>query len=709
MARTDASPAVSVERFFQSSLLGLVASGYLAVAGSGYLDLPTILVTAAALLLRGLLIYGFVQLEISERASTLATIAYTGFYVLDYFVISRDFLAATVHLVFFLAVIKILTARTQRDHLYTAVIAFLELVAAAILSVNFNFFLFLTLYLLFAIAALTSGEIRRSVYKAPATARSGLRKFHPRLAALSLAVSLGILALTAGMFFLLPRTADAAFSRLIPHRLHLPGFSNQVTLGEIGEIKNTSRPVMHIRVYKDLKNGLKWRGSTLTDFDGKRWFNPTRTKERVRVVNGEADLVPFAEVPLGRNRVNYEVNFDELDTDALFFAGDPVTVHLRAEGFYRTEGGGYRLGGPPQPGFRYDAYSVLEEIPERSAALIPPPVLPLAVRERYLQLPIIDGRIHQLARTMASGFTSDLARARAVERRLRGDYGYTLQLPSHEVADPLAYFLFTRKKGHCEYFASSMTVMLRSLGIPARLATGFLSGIYNPLTDLWVVRSSDAHAWVEAWIPGYGWTTFDPTPADPYPQSLSIVTRLNLYLDAAETFWQQWVVGYDAGQQGSLVDRFEQGARRAGVHWFDLSGWFGSDWDVRAGRWLRQWGLRVLLVLALGVWAWFLGPPLVRLVRMRQRVQRVRRGEASMADATLLYQRMLHVLRRHGYHKPPWFTPAEFAASISYSPVAATVQEFTASYNALRFGGRVDAAPRLSILLDELEKQERRL
>src|SRR5689334_706680 len=213
MARSDSSPAVSVERFFQSSLLGLVASGYLAVAGSGYLDLPTIVLTAAALVLRGLLIYGFVRLEISERATTFATIGYTGFYVLDYFLISRDFLAATVHLVFFLAVVKILTARTQRDHLYTAVIAFLELVAAAILSINFNFFLFLTLYLLFAIAALTSGEIRRSMYKAPATARSGLRRFHPRLAVLSVSVSVGILALTAGLFFLLPRTADAAFSR----------------------------------------------------------------------------------------------------------------------------------------------------------------------------------------------------------------------------------------------------------------------------------------------------------------------------------------------------------------------------------------------------------------------------------------------------------------------------------------------------------------
>src|SRR6185295_8588604 len=123
-----------------------------------------------------------------------------------------------------------------------------------------------------------------------------------------------------GLFFLLPRTADDAFSRLIPHRLHLPGFSNQITLGEIGEIKNTSRPVMHIRVYKDLRSGLKWRGSTLTDFDGKRWFNPTRDRIPIRVTNGIADLGSLSDMPPARKGLNYQVSFDELDTDTLFFA-----------------------------------------------------------------------------------------------------------------------------------------------------------------------------------------------------------------------------------------------------------------------------------------------------------------------------------------------------------------------------------------------------
>src|SRR3954447_18489831 len=173
MAPRDPSPAGPGERFFQLSLLGLVGSGYLAVAGSGYLDAPTVLPTAARPLLRAPLICGSLRFDISDRTATRATILYSAFYVIDYLALSREFLTATVHLVFFLAIVKVLTAKTSRDHLYTAVIAFLELVAAAILSVNFNFFLFLALYLLCAMAALTSGEIRRAMGNSTAfTARS---------------------------------------------------------------------------------------------------------------------------------------------------------------------------------------------------------------------------------------------------------------------------------------------------------------------------------------------------------------------------------------------------------------------------------------------------------------------------------------------------------------------------------------------------------
>jgi transglutaminase-like putative cysteine protease len=707
MARSEASAAVSVERFFQFSLLGLVASGYLAVAGSGYLDSATVILTAAGLLLRGLLIGGFVNFEISERAATLLAISYVGFFGIDYLLLSRDFLTATVHLVFFLAVMKILTARTSRDYLYTAAIAFLELLAAAILSVDFNFFLFLALYLLFAMAALTSGEIRRSMHKSAATARGGCERFHPRLALLSTLVTLGILALTGGLFFLLPRTADAAFSRFLSHRIYLPGFSNQVTLGEIGEIKTTSRPILHVAVFsREAPAGLKWRGAALTDFDGKRWSNPHPQNETIRVENGQADLRPPGPLRTGR-RLNYHVELNAVDTNALFFAGTPEKLSLRQEFVTRNDTGGYRLARPPPPGFGYDAYSLLEDPPESAPAADPFTVLALEKRERYLQQPRLDPRIPELARAMAGPARTDLERARAVERHLRRDFGYTLELPDREVADPLADFLFTRKKGYCEYFASAMTIMLRTLGIPARLATGFQSGVYNPLSELWLVRASDAHTWVEAWIPGHGWTTFDPTPPDPNPQGFSLLTKLGLYVDAAQTFWQEWVVSYDLARQGTLSYRMELGARRLGIRWFDSLADLQTDWRTYVLVWLRRYGLEMLLAVILGAMVWMLGPPLIRLARVRRRVRLVRLGQASVGDATLLYQRMLHIVRRRGYQKPAWFTPAEFADSLPRPGLGSAVAEFTATYNEWRFGGRSSVAPRLSHLLDELERQER--
>jgi hypothetical protein len=707
MVRSDASAwpkgRPSVERFFQFSLLGLVASGYLAVAGSGCLDTPTIALTAAGLLLRGLLIAERVRLDVSNRTVTLITLGYIGFFPLDYFLLSRQFPAATVHLVFFLAVTKILTAKTDRDSFYTAAIALAELLAAALLSIDINFLPFLALYLLFAMAALTSGEIRRSTRQAAATARSGMKRFYPRLALHSVMLTLGILSLTAGLFFLLPRTAEAALSRLTSHRFHLPGFSSQLTLGEIGQIKTASRPVMHIRIFSsETPGGLKWRGGALAEFDGKRWSEPGRPNQTVPVKNGHADLEPSIYRRPGRH-INYHVDLDAFGADALFFAGVPEMVDLRYPFLLRTAAGSYRIGRQSPRGVHYDAYSRIEDTPETSPAPYPTPILPLQARSDYLQLPPLDSRIPALARAMMAGAATDLERARAIERRLRADYGYTLELPDHEVADPLAYFLFTRKKGHCEYFASAMTVMLRTAGIPARLATGFQSGVYNPITDFWLVRASDAHAWVEAWIPGYGWTTFDPTPPDPNRRSFALLTKLGLYLDAAGTFWQEWVVNYDISRQGTLADRLELGARSLGIRWFDSLSGLNWSWHLRVAAWFRRYGVRILIMLALGVAIWVLGPRLVRLLRIRSRVERVRRGQATVGDATLLYERMLDLLKRRGYEKPAWFTPTEFAQSLPPGQMGTAVTEFTVKYNALRFGRRTGVAPRLSMLLDELE------
>ena len=346
--RAGASTAVSVERFFQASLLGMAASGWLALAGSGYLDAVTLAVMAAGLLWRALILAGMARLELPRRLATSATLIACGLAAIDYAWLSRALLPAILHLAFFLVAAQILTARGGRDHVGTAAIAFLELLAAAVVAANVGFFAFLALYLLFAMGALMSAEIRRSMARSGAAAGRGGAPALPlpsRLAALAVFASTGILALTAGLFVLLPRTADAAFAHLISRRLHLPGFATEITLGEIGRIKTSSRPVMHIRLWGQAPGGLKWRGGTLEEFDGKRWSNPAAEREALWLTGGEADLAPTGETSF-RHGINYDVTYDEISTDALFFAGVPRSIRVRAARLERVEGS-YRLPHAP--------------------------------------------------------------------------------------------------------------------------------------------------------------------------------------------------------------------------------------------------------------------------------------------------------------------------------------------------------------------------
>ena len=709
MPRAGINPQLSVERFFQLSVLGLVTSGYLAVAGSGYLDRPTILLTGIGLLLRALLVTGVVRIKFSDNLIALVTAAYIAFYPVDYFFVSRTFLQATVHLVFFLAVVKILSARTNRDYLYTAAIAFLEILAAAILSASLNFFFFLGIYLLCAIAAFTSAEIRRAMQKPHQIARSGLRRFHPRLAGLAVFVTFGILVLTGGLFFLLPRSANATLSHLISHRIHVPGFSNEVTLGQIGEIKNDSSAVMHVRPDSaGFPDGLKWRGVGLSDFDGKSWSNPPLETKTVRLDNG---WTLVTDRPRIGNRIFYHVTLNAVDSEALFVAGVPEQLRTEYPGLpsvrrdveaenevVRGPNDSLRLRFTPPDNFRYAVSSVLDDgvSPAEHAALSPD------AREHYLRLRQLDPRVRELAENVTAGWFTQLDRARAIENHLRSSYGYTLDLPDHEAADPIAYFLFERKKGHCEYFASAMAVMLRAVGIPARLVNGFQSGTFNPISSQYVIRASDAHSWVEAYLESRGWTTFDPTPADPSARPNGLLAKFSLWTDAADTFWQDWVLRYDQGRQLILASQLQNSSRQLRMGWIETWSRSAVQWKSSVGAWSAAHGPALALLAAFAAALVLAGPRAVRSLRMLHRVRRVREGQASAGDATVLYERMLDVLRHRGFQKPAWFTPREFAASLP-AETGMLVDQFTAAYNDLRFGGKLDAAPRLTLLLEELE------
>ena len=315
-AAGPSASARNVDRLFEFCVLGMVASGYLAVAASGYLDVPTVLLTAMALLLRALMAGGVLKLRFSTTAVNVATLLYIGFYPLDYLLISKEFLPAMVHLVFFLAITKVLTASSDRDFSYLKIIAFLELMAACMVNGSLNFFGFLALFLVFAVGTFSTSEIRRSAGRNVKVVRAGFRGLQPRLVALGLMLSLGVLSITAGLFFFLPRTARAAFQHLVSERYHLPGFSNEITLGQLGEIKSQATTVMHVQFLNPTwPANLKWRGMALARFDGKRWFNdPAQHYEPIRTERGRlVSLVDEHQRPSSRvRRFVYEVHREGL-------------------------------------------------------------------------------------------------------------------------------------------------------------------------------------------------------------------------------------------------------------------------------------------------------------------------------------------------------------------------------------------------------------
>lgn len=697
---TAASPTVSqVDRFFELSLLGLLASGFLAVAGSGYLDVPTLAATAAALLVRVMILSGLIQFDPPPIAVTITTLAYVAFWPIDYFFISRLFIPAAIHLVFFVAVVKILTARTDRDYLYLKVIALLELLAACLVSSSVNFFLFLLLFLVLGVATFASSEIRQSRKRGYSPGRLSGAGVIGRLTGVVLAISLAILTITAGLFFFLPRTARAAFQHLVSHRYHLVGFSNHVTLGEIGEIKQESVPVMHVKMDhpEDRALALKWRGAALTEFNGRAWFNRLRTPQVLQPDSAKLLRLDSEASERGGRYISYAVYLNDLAQDALFFAGSPVFVRIDSAVVRRPDDN-YSV---PFTDSRTVTYQVFSFLDSPAASRDPELVQPIsdADRQAHLQLPRLDPRIPELAKSVVGAERSPDAQARTLEKYLRTNYGYTLELPKVEPQDPLAFFLFHRRKGHCEYFASAMAVMLRTLGIPSRVVTGFQSGVYNPISETQLIRSSDAHSWVEAWLPDRGWTTFDPTPPDPNAARLSPWTRLSFYADAVDVFWQDWVLNYNLERQLQLASRVGESGRHIGANWTDGPRWW------RSPDWKR---LRDMFVVLLGAAAVaFLGKFLKRdgwrWWTMRRRMLKVQRGDAHPSDATLLYERMLKALRRRGIEKPAWLTPSEFAHIVQEPELSLLVEDFTTAYNELRFGGNAEAAGRAFVLLERLE------
>jgi transglutaminase-like putative cysteine protease len=661
---------------------------------------------------------------ISERWTTPLTIGYFAFYALDYFVLSRSFLTATVHLVLFAVVVRSFSLRRDRDYTMLAILAFLMVLASAVLTVDSVFLLFFAGFILMAVATFILMEMRRSGRSARFQARHSSDLQEDRHLAFSLArvtpaLVLMILVGAAAVFFLLPRMSAGYLGGYSFGTDFSTGFSDHVQLGRIGQIQQSNAVVMHIQIEGDHHGhyALHWRGVALANFDGRNWSNPREQYVLPREADGSFVVPLFsqgvAQAALARTQagpgrsnrlIHYRVLMEPIGTNVFFLA----PWARRVNGAYRTlqidRGGAvYDLDGERAVSL-YEADSDISipspELLRAAGDYLPPFVL------TYLQLPGLDPRIPRLAAQISGSASNTYDKAVALERYLKTHYGYTLQLPGSPVADPLANFLFERKQGHCEYFASSMAVMLRTLHIPTRVVNGFISDEFNDVTGNYVVRARNAHAWVEAYFPDYGWITFDPTPesATGSPQGWG---RVRLYLDAASSFWREWVISYDSSHQSVLGQSVLSGTRSslqrtrmwARLRYARMLNWARKSQrsaEHAPGRWFGSGAVVVLLLLGLAN-----AGRIARMIRVSGLLAHPERSPDQAA--AMWYERMARHLARRGVRKSATQTAQEFVRVIPDERLRARVGRFTDAYESARFGNSADDALRLPELYEEVE------
>jgi transglutaminase-like putative cysteine protease len=421
----------------------------------------------------------------------------------------------------------------------------------------------------------------------------------------------------------------------------------------------------------ELFSGARWRGAALDHFDGRQWRR--RPQEQRPLMRPEAGLFTSPERGPGAALVHEEVIFEPQDTSALFVAGRPIEIRGRF-GEVAIDGiGNLRVIRPTGVRIRYQVLASLA--PRRT----PPTAETLA-------LPPIDPRIVELAREQVKGAGGAAARADALLGYFRHGFRYTLEPGDNGGEDPLVRFLFETRSGFCEHFASAYAVMLRAVGIPSLVVNGYAEGEWNPYGNYFVIRQSDAHSWVEAYVDG-AWRTYDPTPPGA-PHALNLRWRIAEAIDALEMRWYRYVINYTLEDQAEAALSLRDASRRV---WERLSqNWWGSlksRGDARGAeppaRGARSAAVAVgIFVLVLVAWLW----------RSKRSAETLR--EAAPSAATQRYVHLLGALAARGLEKHPAETPLEFCRRVAprLDGQAEGVARVTALYQHARFSGR-DIAP----------------
>src|SRR5579885_750528 len=722
---------MSFESYFRACSYATIACGVLALAVSGGVGM-WLAATFAAVLAVSWKLAG-THWQMSERAGLVVVLLALPAFYLDWSFQKRGADAASqvyagvsslVHFTLLLSSIKLLQVKSDRDWLFLYLISFFEVLLAAGLSVSPTFLVSLALYVFCALLAVVSFELRRSSRVVPLAEsrllvandakffrRGGVRnrgttpRALRRLPVAAACLFALIFGLALPIFFITPRAGAGVLS--MPGgaaSTGFTGFSDHVTLGDIGRLNESNQLVMRVRVEGPTPaRGLRWRGIALDRFDGREWSQTSDASAAYQTYDGNIFRLGTTE---DITRLTTQTFFVEpIDTPVIFAAPRAVALQGAFPFVRRDRDDGLATRQHPLERITYTVYSdTYEPPPERLRAdrmRISPAATANLRRgvEAYLQLPSnLDPRVANLAWSVVrqSGARNAYDAARAVEAHLSqnaygGRYSYSLDL-RESGSDPLADFLFNVRAGHCEYFATAMTVMLRTLRIPARVVNGFQAGEYNSAADAYVVRQADAHSWVEVYFPeSDSWVTFDPTPADGRAAGTSgkgVSGSLRRYADALELFWIQYVVSYDRQGQRTLAraihDQINSFTYAASQSADGLGSRLSALWS-RAGGGASPFA-SIMPLAVVGAVIVLLATALLILRRKGLLKFSWPRKRARDADAVIVkfYERMTAALEARGLRRRADQTPLEFAAASGTPEVFAITQ----AYNRVRFGAQ---------------------
>lgn len=592
---------------------------------------------------------------------------------LDLLYLAQTVLDGMVHLLLFLILLRLFRRRSLKDLRDAGFLSFFMLVAASAVTFNvsflFVFIAFLVLGTWMLILHHVVSESERAQAGATDLTAGGIGPRSP-LFKMSLAAAAGTFALAGVMFFIIPRVGQATLPFRAELGRRISGFTERVELGAYGEIETDQTVVMRVRFPEAVADperlpNLRWRGLAFDHFDGRIWEAGPRRRGLLR--RDPWGVFQVADARGTGPIVRQEIFLDPIGADAVFAAPRAIRLEMRVGavglddmGSITTPAAAARL--------QYSADSELELTPPRGlrAAAWPVTDQPPGA-ERYLQLPNLPARIPALARELTDGSRSPYEAALKLSHYLQTEFSYTLVLKQQTRLDPLEEFLFVRRSGNCEYFAASLAVMLRSVGIPARVVGGFQRGEWNPYGRYFMVRMKDAHSWVEAYFNGAGWVSLDPSPREVAEGVFGGPNAWSLYFDALRMRWFRYIVNWSLRDQMGVAASVHRGAGE----------WRGTLAGLR--EWLqnvpRPWVAAVAAAAFLAGWLiWRHAPGAPR----RPRPVAVPR----------FYLQALRALGRRGFRRGEAETAREFSRRVKKGApaFASPVARLTDAYERCRFG-----------------------